>query len=619
MKRAILSILLVSCIQAGLAQDFLAKAKVALGTKDTSTALTALNLAVKNGQKAAEAHYYLGLIAIHRGQVQKGISELEESVKIDDESIDACRTLGEAYVSMGNYQQALKHLRRAEKLAVKIPSAQPAINAAYGKALLGVDSVDKAIAELSKAKEAMPNDPTIYEALGEAYGKQNVVPLVVMNYQKAIELDPTSVQRRMKLARVYEKDRKYSDAVKQFDEIIALDSTNADAYFQKASIYVRAGSTAKTRGEAAKYFREALPALKTYTRLRPGSLEGSVLNTKALYGSGDYAGVIPEAKRSLKLDSTNTDVWHMLEKAQVETGAYADAIVSFDALKRRKGFEPEDQADFGLAMEKLGRYDEALTSLLEAVRMDTTNCDAYNSIGIIYMRKKDWMNAGVMFEKRIACDPRALGAYLNGAMSFMQVKEWPRARVLLTQLVSAKPDYIQGHLWLARYYTFVDSLEMAKNEYDDVLRLISQSPEKFKKEAGETHFMLGQYYFRRQAYGSTIESMRRASSLGYDDGSLHLAWGQALLQTLDRTRPQEENAKTIDDAISHFRRGVALDPNNDATHLWLGQGLILSRVEGNDAVNRKILDEACGEFKKVLRLNPGNSDAKKSMERVGCK
>jgi tetratricopeptide (TPR) repeat protein len=619
MKRAILSVLLVWCVQTGFAQEFLAKAKVALGARDTTTALTALNLAVKNGQKAAEAHYYLGLIALNRGQIHEGLAHLEESVKLDDESIDVCRTLGEAYVSAGNYQLALKHLHRATKLAAKIPAAQPPINAAYGKALLGVDSVDKAIAELSKAKEGMPNDPTLYEALAEAYGKQNVVPLVVMNYQKAIELEPKNVERRMKLARVFEKDRKYSDAVKQADEIIALDSTNADAYLQKASIYVRAGSTAKTRGEAAKYFREALPALKTFTRLRPASLDGSVLNAKALFGAGDYAGLIPEAKRSLKLDSSNTDLWHMLVKAQVETGAYADAIASFEALKRRKAFKPEDQADFGLAMEKLGRYDEALASLLDAVRMDSTNCDAFNSIGVIYMRKKDWLNAGVMFEKRVACDPRALGAYLNGAMSFMQVKEWPRARTMLMQLTSAKPDYIQGRLWLARYYTFVDSLEMAKAEYDEVLKLISQSPEKFKKEAGETHFMIGQYYFRRQAYGSTIESMRRASSLGYDDGSLHLTWGQALLQTLDRTRPQEENAKTIDDAISHFRRAVAVDPNNDATHLWLGQGLILSRVEGNDAVNKKILEEACGEFKKTVRLNPGNADAKKSMERVGCK
>ncbi len=619
MKRAIVGLLLVCLVQAGAAQDFLAKAKVALVSKDTASALTALNLAVKNAQKPAEAHYYLGVIALARGQTREAILSLEESVKIDEDNLDAVRSLGEAYVTVGNMSQALKYLQHASKLAAKIPAAQPAISAAYGKALLGVDSVDKAIAELSKAKEGIPNDPTIYEALGEAYGKQNVIPLLVMNYQKAIELDPRNVQRRMRLARVYEKDRKYADAVRQFDEIIALDSLNADAYFQKASIYVRAGSTAKVRAEANKYYREALPPLRKFTALKNTSVEGSVLYAKALFGAGDYAGMIPEGKRSLKMDSSNVDLWHMLAQSQFETGAYADALNSYEALKRRKAFKPEEQGDFGLAMEKLGRYDEALASLLEAVKLDTANCDAYNSLGIIYMRKKDWLNAGTMFEKRIACDPRALGAFLNGAMSFMQVKEWPRARVLLTQLVTAKPDYIQGRLWLARYYTFVDSLDMAKGEYDEVLKLISQNPDKFKKEAAETNYMIGQYYFRRQSFASTVESMRKAASLGYEESNLHLVWGQALLQTLDRTRPQEENKKTIEDATGHFRRAIGLDPNSDQAHLWLGQGLILSRVEGNDAENQRIKEEACSEFRKVLKLSPGNADAKKSMERVGCK
>ena len=88
-----------------------------------------------------------------------------------------------------------------------------------------------------------------------------------------------------------------------------------------------------------------------------------------------------EAKRSLKLDSANVDVWRLLAQSQVETKEYADALASYEALKRRKAFKPEDQGKYGLSLFRLGRDDEALKSLLEAVAMDSTNCDAYFSLG----------------------------------------------------------------------------------------------------------------------------------------------------------------------------------------------------------------------------------------------
>lgn len=619
MKRAIFCILAAVFVHTGVAQDFLAKAKVALNAKDTATAVTQFNLALKAGQKPAEVEYYLGAIAFAKGDMQEAVKHLEESVRIDDENSDALRTLASAHLASKNPQAALRHIQRAAKLVQKVPAAIGPVSAVYGKALLAVDSVDKAIVELSKAKETVVDDPSIYETLGDAFVKQNVTPMVVMNYQKAIELDPKSIPRRLKLASVYEKDRKYSDAVRQFDEIIKVDSTIAEAHQMKGAIFVRAGSTSKSRAEGARYFSQAIPSLATYTRMRPKDVASSVMYTTALFGAAQYAGAIKEGQRALKHDSSNVEVWHMVAKSQVETGAHSDAVASYMALKRRNALKAEDQGDYGTSLEKLGRLDEAIAALQEAVKIDSANGDAYNSLGVILMRKKEWLRAGEMFEKRIAIDNKAYSAYLNGAVSFMQVKEWPRARALLMQLVAARPEYITGRLWLARYYTFVDSLDQAKGEYDQVLKLISESPEKYKKEAGETHFMIGQYYFRKQAYALAVESFRRASSLGYDDSNVQLSWGQSILQTLDRTGSQEENRKKVDDAIMHFRRSIVLDQNNDQAHLWLGQALILARVEGNDAENKKLKDEACAEFQKVLRLNPGNQDAKKSMERIGCK
>jgi tetratricopeptide (TPR) repeat protein len=224
-----------------------------------------------------------------------------------------------------------------------------------------------------------------------------------------------------------------------------------------------------------------------------------------------------------------------------------------------------------------------------------------------------------MFDRRIQCDPRSVAAYMNGAMSYMAVKNYPRARQLLSTLREKLPDYLLGRLWMGRYFTAVDSLEEAKAEYDEVLRLASAKPDNYRRELGETHFMLGQYYFRKQSFPASAESFRKANQNGYEDAGLHVAWGQAILQTLNPNDVQADNKRKIDDAIGHFRRAIVLETSNEQAHLWLGQGLVMARVEGDDAGNAKLQSEACDEFRKALKINPRNEDAKKAMARIGCK
>jgi tetratricopeptide (TPR) repeat protein len=605
MKRTIAVLLLGCVVSVGFGQDFLSKAKLALGAKDTATALINFELALKAGQRPAEVNYYLGVLNYARGHYADAKKYLDESIKADDENIEALRYLGETELKLGDTFSAIARFRRVMKLAPK----SSIVAASYGKALLAADSVDGAIVQLTRAKESAPEDASIYEALGDAFVKQNVVPMAIMNYQKAIDLEPRKTERRIKLANVYEKSRQYTEAVRQFDEIIKLDSTNASTYMQKGNILLR-----------AKMFKQSVPPLRIYTQLQPKSVEGSVLYTKALSGAGDDVEAVKAAKRSLSLDSSNVDVWRILAQSQVATKENADALISFEALKRRKAFKAEDQGDYGLALFRVGRDEDALKALTDAVASDSTNCDAYFSLGSIYMKKKDYEKAALMFDKRIACDPKSISiaAYLNGAASHMQMKNFPRVRELLVTITEKRPDYLPGRLWLARYYTAVDSLDNAKAEYDSVLKQIGTNVDKYKKEAAEAHYLLGMYFFRKQQFASAVESFRRASTYGYEDLNWRLTWGQAVMQTLDPTGDVAENDRKIEECIRLFRRVTEQDPSNAQAHLWLAQGLIRQRKEGEDATNRKLQEEACVELRKVLKLDPRNDDAKKSMERIGC-
>jgi hypothetical protein len=64
---------------------------------------------------------------------------------------------------------------------------------------------------------------------------------------------------------------------------------------------------------------------------------------------------------------------------------------------------------------------------------------------------------------------------------------------------------------------------------------------------------------------------------------------------------------------------VALEPGLAVGHFWLGTGLVLMRVEGDNDGNKRLVEEACAEFGKCLRLDPKNEDARKAKERISCK
>ena len=279
----------------------------------------------------------------------------------------------------------------------------------------------------------------------------------------------------------------------------------------------------------AKLFQRAIGPLKRYTEVFPKSVEGSQYYAKALSGAGYAVDAAKEGQRSLRLDSSNADIWRLVAEALVETKDFGGALKAYEGLRRHKAFKNDDYSSYGTALVGVGREEEALNALLSAVAADSTNCDPYYNLGSLYMKKRDYAKAAAMFEKKIGCDPRSLGAYLNASACYLQPasKNFDRARELLMKTLELKPDFLYGRLWLGRYYSQVDSLDQARMQYEEVLRQIGSNTDKYRNEAGEANYMLGTSYFTSKQYARVVESMGRASRLGYDNAGVQLTWGQA--------------------------------------------------------------------------------------------
>ena len=604
MKRLLLILAATSLVQSVYAQDPYDKGKQALALRDTNEAITRFREALKVGRKPSETNTYLGAIAYARHHLDEAIGYLQAAIEKDNENVEAYSRLGYALLDKKDNAGALSQFRRAIKLAPKDIS----ISAGFGTALLAADSIDAAIVQLSRAKESAPDNPVLYVLLGDAYLKQNVFVLAISNYQKSIELDTKNIATRAKLARVYYKSKQYVESVKEWEGIVAIDSTLSEPYLEVGRTYL-----------LAKQYRNAVRPLYKLTQLQPKSVEGWSMYARTLFGGDDYPDAAKAAQTSLKLDSSNAEIWRVLARSLTKTRDWNGALAGFAGLKRHGKMDAEDLGDYGAALQSVGREEEAVQVLLEAIKVDSTNCEVYFPLGFLYMKRHDYDHAAGMFEKKIVCDPRSLSTYVNGAACYMALKNWQRCRELLVRSLELKPDYLAGHLYLARYYAQVDSLEKAVAQYDTVIALIGPDIDKHRAEVGEAYLQKAQLYFIDKRFERAVDTFRKAQAAGVENAALHLMWGQAILQLLDPNADQEENMRKKGDAVAHFRKATALDQGNAQGHFWLATGLILMRQEGDTAGNKKLVEEACAEYTKCLRLDPKNEDAKKSKERYGCK
>ncbi len=601
MKILCTATLIVLTCTLGSAQDIYNRARTALSAGDTSKAVKEFQEAIRAGQKVADANYYLGIIAMARGKTDEAVGYLSKAVDGDDDNVAILHAAGDAYLAKGDVQAALPHYRKAAKLA----PTDPDIAAAYGTALLEADSIDAAIVKISSANVLNPDNASLHVALGDAYMKQNVTALAVTNYQKAIQLNPADMKARLKLATAFEKDRKWTDAVNVYREIQRLDSTKADAYLLEGKIWFK-----------AKRHKDAVVPLRKFVALNPKSTEAMSILAQSMTIAKD-----PEApvycRRALDLDSSSVDLWRAYFYSLVDTKDFAGAEKAFQELQKRGSIEANDYLMLGNLYFGLGREEEALSWYTKATQADSTNCEPYFNMGSLYMRKQDFATAAQMFEKKIACEPKSLSALLNCGICYLTLKDFPASREKLVAAVALKPDYDVSRLWLARYYSQVDSLDQAVEQYDLVLAQVEGKPEK-KKVAGEAHYLKGFAYFVRLRFEPALDSFKKALANGYETDNLHLMLGQATLQTLNPTGSEAENQAKTAEAVKAFRRCIAMNANNADGHYGLGDSLIRSRVVGDDAKNKELKGEACNEFQKALKLSPNMEAAKKAIELYGC-
>jgi len=290
----------------------------------------------------------------------------------------------EKYVQQGKLQNAISEYEKILKHDAKDLTVTNTVGDLYSR-----------LGETDKATE-------FFKTVGDAYATQGFTVKAIAMYKKISKLKP-SLESLLKLAELYTQQGLFNDAraqylqvaeeflkagelenaVRIFQKILEMDPENGAMRVRLAEVYIRLGK----KTEAWQIFSAAAESMRSkgslsgaeeilqrMLTLDPGNTYALLMQGKNMLESGDAAGAVATLSKISDIDS-NPDGLRDLLKAYLQTGQLSDAGAVASKLLTVHNDLPAI-ASFADALMQAGQYENALQVFDQhAERMLAENSD----------------------------------------------------------------------------------------------------------------------------------------------------------------------------------------------------------------------------------------------------
>jgi tetratricopeptide (TPR) repeat protein len=385
----------------------------------------------------------------------------------------------------------------------------------------------EAAAKLEKLLPSAPESFEVHELLGLVYSAESQDTRAHEHLERAVRLNPRSAPARTNLAANLVRLGKASLAEEQFRKAAQLEPENFDVNHNLGEIYVHSGKIA-----------EATPFLEKAQRLDPSSynngydlslaylLTGRLKqahqlvedllarkNTAELHNllaeidekDGNFVAAANEFESAAHMDPSESNLFDWASELLVHR-TLAPSIEIFHQATERYPQSSRLAIGLGMALYSLGKYDDAVSSLLRAADLDPADPRCYPFLSRAYDSSPGQADEVIKRFRRFAeLQPRSGRALYYYAMSLWKGKRAQDPSLDLHQIES----------------------------------LLTKSIE-FEPTLAEAQLQLGNLNSDQSKYAEAIPRYQRALELNSDLADAHYRLGQAYVRTGDKDRAQQE-------------------------------------------------------------------------------
>ncbi|WP_348825696.1 tetratricopeptide repeat protein [Flavobacterium aestuarii] len=505
-KVKVLSIALLAIVATSRAQD-LTQAKKAIDAEQFEKAKSILKSIITAKPTNGTADFYLGNVYLLQNYTdsakiyyQKGLSG-SEGARLNN--------IGLGLIDLDNGNTAAAE----EKFALAIKDLKKKDIEEYifiGRAYTISTKPDykKALEYLSKAKLINPQDAQLNLALGNAYFGDKNQNEAYSAYRNAYSADNTLIRAKMQLGVLLKGAKAYAEAIKAYDEVIAIDANYGPVYRELAETYYLWG-----RNEPSKYkmyIEKALVNYEKYLNLTDYSLSSRMRHADFLVLAGEYKALEAEANKMVELDKVNPRILRYLGISAYQNGNYDVAIKSlesfisdsnnkiiafdyqilgFSKIKKAVG---EDGKNLDTAL-----FESGIVDLKKSAEMDANSLSLnISDIGKKLYELKLFKQAGAIYEIAVANKESKNyvldNFYLGNCLYFDNTKKDTKADPIALQkadqaygaVIEASPKTQDAYLYRARTNSLLENDEMTIKYYNEYINIVTEKgPEELAKPA----------------------------------------------------------------------------------------------------------------------------------------
>lgn len=383
----------------------------------------------------------------------------------------------------------------------------------------------------------------------------------------------------LNLASEYLRNQKPDSAMMYFNQSIKLDSLDPNAYFNRASAFIK-----------MKKDYKAMNDFNTVLRIAKNNEHKALAysNIGEIYRkSGKDSLAIYYYDLSIKQDSNLSVLYNNRGTYFLNKNRIDEARKDFSKAVKLNADYYEALNNLGWVLTLKGELDQALINFDRSIELNPKYSFAYDNRGYLKYVKRDNEGAIQDFNKATLLNPTLSQAYINRGRAYASIKNFKSAIDDFSFVLKSEPNNMMAITNRAYAWLYINEIKNAENDF--ILNT------KFYPQDAIVWQNLALFHMQLKDYKNAIIEFEKSTELDKTLFYSYMNIGWIYLEL-----------KEFKKAEKYFNICLGLNPNSSETLFWLGE---LNRKAGNKEVS-------CTYYKNASTF--GSVEAKNALD-LYCK